>query len=418
MKPRYACPLVTAGVALILAANLLAQTPPSSKPPGSRPSSKAKAVPAEPPPSPAFLETSKAASAAREANHLDEAIALYLKAVNLRPSWVEGWWYLGTMSYELDRYEQARDAFRRVVLRNPQNAAAWAFIGLSEFQLKDYDAALTDLLRARTFGVAAHRDLAHAVRYHAAILLTRNTQYEQATQLLSEFAVEGNDTPRVIEALGLAALNLPVLPAEAPGEKRDLVMMAGRAQYFSAARMLPTAKQGFEQLALRYPETPNVHYAYGVFLLGEEPDLGVAELEKELKITPNHAGAMLQLTFEYIKRSEYETAKSWAERAVTAEPTSFVARKALGQVLLEIGDTDGAIRELEAGVELARDSPALRFQLAKAYQKAGRAADAERERAEFVKLDRMVRASRTGSQALGGVEPDSSAPPENQNPQR
>ena len=50
----------------------------------------------------------------------------------------------------------------------------------------------------------------------------------------------------------------------------------------------------------------------------------------------------------------------------------FAARKALGQVLLETGDTDGAIRELEAGVKMAPTSPVMHFQLAKAYQKAGR----------------------------------------------
>jgi predicted Zn-dependent protease len=148
----------------------------------------------------------------------------------------------------------------------------------------------------------------------------------------------------------------------------------------------------------------NVHYAFGSFLLGEEPDRGVQELQKELQVTPNHSIAMLALAFEYIKRSDYSTAKTWAEKAVAADPMDFGARKALGQVLLETGDTDGAIRELEAGVKMAPTSPVMHFQLAKAYQKAGRTADAERERAEFTKLDRAVRAARAGQQSVGGVE--------------
>jgi len=366
------------------------------------------AGPAKPlPETPEFKKAASEAAQAREANRLDEAIALYLKAVTLKPDWSEGWFHLGTMSYELGRPEQARDAFRRVLFANPGNALSWALMGLSEFQLKEYDASLDHLLRARTLGIAAEKGVAPVVRYHAAVMLTRIGQYDQAIQLLNEFAVEGNDNHRVVEAFGLSALRMPMLPDDVPGTQRDLVMMAGRAQYFSAARMLPAAKQSFEQLVNRYPETPSVHYAYGVFLLAEEPDLGIKHLQEELRISPNDNWVMLQLAFEYIKRSEYETAVSWARKVVDGDPSNFAARKALGQALLDSGDTAGAIEQLEAGVAIAADSPALRFQLAKAYQKAGRTADAERERKEFVRLDRLVRGQRTGSTSLGGFEPGS-----------
>jgi predicted Zn-dependent protease len=83
-----------------------------------------------------------------------------------------------------------------------------------------------------------------------------------------------------------------------------------------------------------------------------------------------------------------------------------VARRALGQVLLETGDIEGAIRELEAGVKMEPNSPAMRFSLARAYSRAGRAADAEREQMEFTRLERMVRRARSGPQSVGGIELD------------
>ena len=46
--------------------------------------------------------------------------------------------------------------------------------------------------------------------------MTRMEQYEQALETLGEFASEGNDNPRVIEAMGMATLRMPMLPAEAP----------------------------------------------------------------------------------------------------------------------------------------------------------------------------------------------------------
>ena len=81
---------------------------------------------------------------------------------------------------------------------------------------------------------------------------------------------------------------------------------------------------------------------------------------------------MLQIAFEYIKRSDWEAARPWAQQAVDTAPTDFARRRALGQVLFELGDTAGAIEQLERGVKLAPDSPSLRFVLARAYQKAGR----------------------------------------------
>jgi tetratricopeptide (TPR) repeat protein len=402
----FSPPVVSAGGAASTQSTPGKLKPASGTPPGKSADARA---------SQAFVRATAAAEKARIEHRLDEAIDLYFKALKLDSTWTEGWWFLGTISYELDRYEPARDAFRRVVLADERNAVAWGLMGLSEFRLKEYDQALSHLLHARSLGLQSDSELAPVVRYHAAVLLTRNGEFDQALRVLNEFSVTGNDNPRVIESFGIATLRLPLLPLELPGEKRDAVMMAGRAQYFSSARMLGAAKQAFEQLVARYPETPNVHYAYGVFLMGEEPDLGLQELQKELKISPGHVWAMLQIAFEYIKRSEYEVAKSWAQQAVHADPLNFVARKAYGQVLLETGDPTGAISELEAGVKIAPDSPALRFQLAKAYQKAGRSADAARERAEFTRLDRLIRASRTGSQSVGGLEGDRAEAPESRN---
>ena len=84
-----------------------------------------------------------------------------------------------------------------------------------------------------------------------------------------------------------------------------------------------------------------------------------------------------------------------------------------GQVLLETGDTAGAVREFEAGVKLASDSPQMHFALARAYRRAGRTADADKAQAEFTRLDRIVRASRTGEASVGGIDV-SAAPPRKQ----
>jgi tetratricopeptide (TPR) repeat protein len=180
------------------------------------------------------------------------------------------------------------------------------------------------------------------------------------------------------------------------------VLIAGRASYLMATRNTAAAAKAFDALVSRYPEMPNVHYANGVFLLQEEPDKAIEEFKRELEVQPAHPWSLMQIAFEYLKRGDGAAALPWARQAAEAAPNAFPARKALGQALLESGDVDGAIRELVTGIKLAPESPGLHFQLARAYQRAGRLEDATRERNEFTRLDRLARTQRSGAQSVGG----------------
>src|SRR5262245_51187041 len=80
------------------------------------------------------------ADEARQAGRLDEAVELYRQALAIKPEWPEGLWAFGTALYELDRFADARDAFRRLLVKHGENGTAWALKGLCEFRLKNYDA--------------------------------------------------------------------------------------------------------------------------------------------------------------------------------------------------------------------------------------------------------------------------------------
>ena len=174
---------------------------------------------------------------------------------------------------------------------------------------------------------------------------------------------------------------------------------------------MAAARRSFEDLVERYGTTPNVHYAYGVLLLNEEPDKGIDEFKKELTISPGSVPSMLQIAFEYIKRSDWTNARPWAAQAVERAPENFAARQALGQSLIELGQVNEGIEQLLAGIVQAPDSPTLHFTLARAYQKAGRIADAAKEREEFARLERQVRARQNGPQSVGGDTSQPSAAP-------
>jgi tetratricopeptide (TPR) repeat protein len=345
----------------------------------------------------------KEAADARQQQRWEDAIGLYAKVIKIQPKYVEGHWYQGTSYYSLDKFTECRDKFRDVIRLAPKNGAAYAFLGLCEFGLKDYDRSLQHLLQSRIYGVGDSGELGGVARYHAAILMNRLSQYEQALETLGEFANEGTDNPRVIEAMGIATLRMPMLPVELPPDRREMVLMAGRASYQMATRNTAAAGKAFEALVIRYPETPNVHYAYGVYLLIEQPDKAIEAFKKELELQPGHASSLIQIAFEYVNRGDAPAALPWAKQAVEVAPKEFSAQKVLGQALLDTGDVNGAIAALQAGILLAPESPGLHFQLARAYQKAGRIEEANKEREEFTRLERMARSARSGAQSVGGI---------------
>ncbi|MFN0088347.1 MAG: tetratricopeptide repeat protein [Blastocatellia bacterium] len=351
-----------------------------------------------------FERLSKQANAAREAERLDEAIALYLRALKLKPKWSEGWWYVGSMFYQRDQYREGRDAFRNLAAVDPKFGTAWTMLGLCQFQLSEYDEALRNLRHGNSFGFGDRDELRRVARYHEAILLNRAENYELAYDVLSRFMDKRSESPEVIVALGLAMLRFPYLPAAIPAAKREMVFKTGRAAYMAAINRVGDAQREYGEMIAAFSEEPGAHYAYGVFLLRDSPDAALAEFRRELKLSPNHVAARLQIAFEYIKRSEHAAGLPFAEEAVRLSPDLFAAHNALGRILLETGDLDRAIREMETGVRLAPDSPEMYFSLARAYARAKRPQDAARARAEFARLDKLRRAQR-GEGAVSDGKP-------------
>ena len=328
----------------------------------------------------------KLADEARLAERFDDAISLYGQALKIKPKWPEGWWYVGAIFYQRDLYPPARDAFQNLVALEPERGPAWAMLGLCQFQTGEFERAAIALERARSLGVKDNSELAIVVRYHTALLYIRFEYFENGFEVLSEFTGAGNESAKVIEAFGLALLRMPLFPKEVPPPQREKILVAGRAGYSMAARRMEDARAAFDMLLAQYPNDPNIHYPFGVYMLSQDADLAMKEFKRELEISPLHFPAMVQMAFEYLKRDQYDDALPLAEKAVQLAPKLYAARNVLGRVLLELGQLDRAIKELEEGVKLAPSSPEMHFALARAYTRAGRKQEAAREREIFKKL--------------------------------
>ncbi len=327
----------------------------------------------------------------RAADRLFPAALAYREALALKEDWYEGWWYLGSILYELDRYDEAIPALERALVERPNQAEVLALLGLCQFEEGDYQRAWPALSQAMEAGIGRLEGIGYVARYHYALLANREGAFEPAGRLLAQLAEAGHGRkPTLREALGLAVLRIAALPNELDPELRAPVLLAGRAAAAIAEARVELAQGLLESLVRQYPRLPSVHYFFGNFLAQTNPAQALEEYEKELEISPDHLPARVEAAAEYVNREDFDAAIRHGEIAVKSHPDSFAARHVLGRAFLEAGRVNEAIGQLEAGVKLAPDSPELRFTLAQAYRAAGRPADAEREQQAFLKLKALT----------------------------
>jgi tetratricopeptide (TPR) repeat protein len=333
------------------------------------------------------------ADAARDARQVDKAVSLYQQALHLKPDWRQGWWVLGSVLYDAGRYTEGEQAFLPLTTLDEDKSAGWAMAGLCEFEIRHYQDAFSHLEKAEKLGLP--QSLYDVAEYHLELILIRSGQFERAMERLSRVAAQKAENPKQVEAMGIAALRMAILPGDLPPADQDLVMALGRAMCDAAASHTKEANAQFAALLVQYPKRPELHYLAGQVLLESDPDRALVAFHQELVLSPRHVQTMISMANEYVKRNEFETAFPYARKAVESQPQYFAAHAMLGKVLVEGGlDLAGGIKELETAVELAPGNPQSRLALASAYLKAGRKAEAAKERAQFLRLRTEIDAAR------------------------
>ena len=299
-----------------------------------------------------FQSIVQSANAARDAGNTDEAIRDYSRAVALRPDWAEGWWDLGAMQYESNQYADAVASLRKLVKLAPNSAAGWSILGLSEFETKDYGDALASLEKAQLLGGIGDPDIAHVSAYHLALLLIRNGEFERASALLHS-TFSDSASPQVKTALGLALLRVPLLPSEVDPSQDALIQEAGEA---AASNNLAA----FSALAEQHPQTPWVHYAYGLALASEEKtEEALAQQKIETEVSPASPLPWIEISALQLRLGQKQEALSTAKKAVALDEESAAAHKALAKALTASGDTRQAALETSTAARLAH-APAQR----------------------------------------------------------
>ena len=344
-----------------------------------------------PPPAEAgagFDDVARRAEAAQRAGRATEAVEWYQKAVKIRSSWPEGWRQLGTLLYMSGQYPEAIKALQQSVALEAKLADTRTLLGLSEFETKDYKNALVHLERGRSLGFSGNAAAVQLSRYHLALLLTRNGAFDRAIDALIPAIGAGALSDEMQFAMGMALLRISVLPEEVRPEQRTLVQKLGEAGELLADSRYDQALPMFEKLVSENPQTLFLHYAYGDALAATSMyDEAETQLREEVKLNPASAEPYVRLASIDLLRHQSTNATAAARKACAIAPQSSEAHYLLGRSLLDEGAIPAAIQELETARQLSPNSPKVRFNLARAYARAERNAEAEQERSEFERLN-------------------------------
>jgi Flp pilus assembly protein TadD len=317
----------------------------------------------------------------------------------------EGQWNLAMLSYSAGHYPEAIAALKAYVVSNPNNGTAWAVMGLSEFEIKDYNNALIHLQRGQDLGLGGSAASVQVARLRLAALLNRNSEFDQAAELLGPEAGSGPLADEIQFVLGMALLRLPLLPDQVEASKGNLVGAAGAVAALLQSSKYDEAFPKLQTLLRQYPSTPFLHYAYGTGLASlSQYDDAESQFGQEILISPMSELPYAGLASLALKTGRPADALPSAQRAVQLAPDSAEAHYLLGRSCLDLGQEEKAVQELEAARKLAPGSPEVHFNLAKAYARANLPEKAEQERAAFARLNALaeLRRSRSGNQSYSG----------------
>jgi tetratricopeptide (TPR) repeat protein len=327
-----------------------------------------------------FENLSQAAEHARDEKRENDAVPLYQQALRLKPEWEEGLWSLGLLLYNNGRSAEATDLFRRLSARSPKSGLAWAMLGLSEFETHDYQSSRAHLERSMSLGFADIKALKTSVLYTRAIVLTKLGRFGDSISALLGMAGSGDEEKPLVEAIGLAAMRMPLLPREIAPDKRELIRMAGEAAFALQDQRDAEAEKLFAGMEAQYPKEPGVHYFYGTYLLLVRPEDGIREMQRELEISPLHVPAKLRLAAKFMEDGHLDKAQTLAHEAVKLDPTGADAHMVLGEILIAKGNLAEAIHQLETAREQEPELTRVRSDLVRAYAAAGRTDDARKEK--------------------------------------
>ena len=262
---------------------------------------------------------------------IPEAIALYERAVRIKPAYVDAHYNLGVAWSKMPgRLKDAIAQYEEALRLKPDYVEAHNNLGLAWSQmpgrLKDAIAQYEAALRLKPDSAEAHNNLGNAWSQMPGRLKDAIAQYEAALRLKPDSAEAHNN-------LGLAW-------SQTPGRLKDAI-----AQYEAALRLQPDYAEAHNNLGVAWSQMP-----------GRLND-AIARFEEALRLKPDYAEAHYNLGNAWSQMpGRLKDAAAQYEAALRLKPDYAEAHHNLGLAWSQMpGRLKDAIAQYEAALRLKPD---------------------------------------------------------------
>jgi tetratricopeptide (TPR) repeat protein len=321
----------------------------------------------------------------------------------------------GLRSKKAGDLDTAAREFQRVVELAPNLAAAHVNLGAVYFEKKNYAAAIPALKKA----LELNANLPGAEGMLGAALLAQGFARESIPHLekagaqdLLGVALLESDRPReAVDRLEAALVQRPndadilYYLSQAHGRLAKQLFDRLRQSNPESARVQQTlgeaiaasgnresAEQHFHAALQMRPDLRNIHYALGdLYLETGEYEKAEAEFRAEKTLAPGSAATAYKLGLVLLNRGVIPEAVTELRRSDQLQPDMPETLLELGKAYSASGDAKAAAICFERVLKAEQDTKlaeTAHFQLAQAYRKLGRTADAEQELKHFENLRR------------------------------
>jgi len=300
----------------------------------------------------------------------------------LKPAIGDSYNNLGVIVAARKEFGLALDYFRKAAEWNPSLETLPRNWGMAAFYAAQFDQAIGPLSRELT----THPD---DLRVRAALGLSLFTlrNYPKALEILRPIETQVNNDPGLQYAYAFSLVKtgeysegvrrLKLLEQQNPNSA-DVHMLLGQA--FADQGEHGTALEEYRKALALDPNHAQFHYLTGLALIRQgTPAEAEQELRGALKLDPADISSKYHLAYALVQLQRKDEARALMEEVISSDPNHADAHYELGKLQLERGEVKAAISNLETGTKLNPDGDHIHYQLAMAYRRDSRAADAERE---------------------------------------
>lgn len=282
-----------------------------------------------------------------QAGDLGAAIEQFQTALRLSPDLAEAHYHLALAYQRRGQTDDAIHAHEEALRHQPDLIEARYMLAGCCAKRGDSEGELRLLAEV----VARQAGFAEA-RYNYGLALQKQNRSSEAAEQLGAAARLAPKNPKFLMALGIALVD-----RDAPGAVAALRSAVG----LDAANA-------------------EAHYNLALALAAKgDDDEAVREFNAALAMHPNHTSARRGLAVTLMHEEKLDLAAGELRRTLELAPEDAEAANNLGMVELRRKDTLAAIQALERAVRANPQLIKAHFNLAQAYQRAGRSADARRE---------------------------------------